>query len=86
MALTHEHLMRRVDVSLDGLSVGDAFGERFYGPARMMTAQISERRLPNAPWRWTDDTAMALGIREVLAKHQRIAQDELAKVFARRFS
>src|SRR5207247_308021 len=43
------------------------------------------RQLADPPWRWTDDTAMALGIRDVLSKHGVIDQDALAEVFARRF-
>jgi ADP-ribosylglycohydrolase len=77
--------MARVHRCLDGLSVGDAFGERFFGPPGTMSARIKARELPEGPWRWTDDTAMAVGIREVLEAHQHIAQDELAEIFARRF-
>jgi len=84
-ALPHEERMRRVQLSLDGLSVGDAFGERFFGPPGTMTIRIAARELPDPPWRWTDDTAMGLGVTEVLATHGRIAQDALADVFARRF-
>jgi ADP-ribosylglycohydrolase len=69
--------------ALDGLSVGDAFGERFFGSA---AALVASRALPAAPWRWTDDTAMALGIVEVLQLHRRIDKDVLAQVFARRWS
>jgi ADP-ribosylglycohydrolase len=66
-------------LSLEGLSVGDAFGELyfFHSPDR--------RQLPEGPWRWTDDTHMALSIVEVMKKHGRIDQDELAKGFAERF-
>ncbi len=85
MSTTHEARMSQVALSVAGLSVGDAFGERFFGPPGVMSGRISERQLPAAPWGWTDDTAMALGIQEVLATHQRISQDELAEVFARRF-
>jgi ADP-ribosylglycohydrolase len=46
--------------SLDGLSVGDAFGERFF---RMPRRAIAGR------WQWTDDTQMALSIVEVLLAH-----------------
>ncbi len=84
MVDTSQHL-RRLERSLDGLSVGDAFGERFFGPPGTMTAHIEARQLPEAPWRWTDDTAMALGIRDVLRQHGHIDQDALAEIFARRF-
>ena len=71
--------------ALDGLSVGDAFGERFFGEPAAVLARIAARELPAAPWRWTDDTAMALSVCEVLAQHGRIEQDGLAAAFARRY-
>jgi len=75
--------LRRALVALDGLSVGDAFGERFFGSGAVL---IGSRALPNAPWRWTDDTAMALSIVEILQRHGRIDRDQLALAFARRWS
>jgi len=73
--------------SLLGLAVGDAFGETMFGePAdsalRAARRLISTRR----PWRWTDDTAMALSIVEVLGRHETIDPDALAAAFARRWS
>ncbi len=74
---------RSAFISLEGLSVGDAFGEMFFAlPVR----DIRERRLPPGPWRWTDDTHMALSIVEILARYGRIEQDALAESFASRFS
>ncbi len=67
---------------LDGLSVGDAFGERFFGSG---IALIESRGMPVPPWRWTDDTAMALGIMEELHRLGHIDRDALARVFARRW-
>jgi ADP-ribosylglycohydrolase len=43
---------------------------------------ISTRR----PWQWTDDTAMALSIVEVLGIHGAIEADALAAAFARRWA
>ena len=37
------------------------------------------------PWRWTDDTAMAISIVELLAEHGTIDPDALAAAFVRRF-
>ena len=73
---------RRADLALDGLSVGDAFGERFFGEGAL---RIARRALPPAPWQWTDDTAMALGVLEVVRRHGRIEQEDLARTFARRW-
>ncbi|HZD57561.1 MAG TPA: ADP-ribosylglycohydrolase family protein [Anaerolineales bacterium] len=69
-------------LSLEGLSVGDAFGECFFTyPAQM----IAGRELPPGPWPWTDDTHMALSIVDVLRNHGRIDQDVLARAFGRRY-
>ena len=70
----------RARLSLDGLSVGDAFGELFF------TRPPSATELPIGPWRWTDDTHMALSVVEVLETHGHIEQDSLAQAFARRFA
>ena len=51
--------MARARRSLEGLSVGDAFGELFF---RIPPAKQSLAGLPAEPWRWTDDTHMALSI------------------------
>ena len=72
--------------SLEGLSIGDAFGERFFVGDALATAQIAARELPPAPWRWTDDTAMAIPIVERLVRDGRIQSDDLALDFARRYA
>jgi ADP-ribosylglycohydrolase len=69
--------------SLEGLSTGDAFGELFF---RLSPEQTAPDDLPPGPWRWTDDTHMALSVVEVLGRFGRIEQDALARAFARRFS
>jgi ADP-ribosylglycohydrolase len=68
--------------SLDGLSVGDAFGELFFSMSPHTAASLD---LPTQPWRWTDDTHMALSIVEVLQEYGHIEQDALAHAFARRY-
>jgi ADP-ribosylglycohydrolase len=79
----HLDRMDRTMTSLLGLSVGDAFGERFF--CRMPQWAIANRALPAAPWRYTDDTMMALSIVEALQRHGRIDCDDLAVHFATRF-
>lgn len=76
----------RALLSLDGLSVGDGFGERFFGPTAQMESRIAARLLPGGTWWYTDDTAMALSIVEVLVKNDRIDQAQLAQAFVRRFA
>jgi ADP-ribosylglycohydrolase len=71
--------------SLEGLSVGDAFGERFFAPPEVARALIEARAMPAPPWRWTDDTAMALSIVDVLEAHALVDEEALAAAFARRY-
>lgn len=82
----HDERIARARLSLEGLSVGDAFGERFFGNPAAVDARIAQRALPGAAvWKWTDDTAMALSVVEELAQHGEIDRDTLAERFARSF-
>ena len=86
MALPHNHSERleRARLSLDGLAIGDAFGEMLaYNCAA--ARQRVERGLMAGPWFHTDDTEMALSLYEVLRKHGRVDPGELALRFAERF-
>ena len=76
--------LARAWLSLEGLSVGDAFGERAFGTA---FGENSSRHATDgdARWHWTDDTAMALAIVEVLERFGTVNQDELAAIFARNY-
>ena len=58
--------LERAVLSLDGLALGDAFGESFF--AGDAVHRLQARRLSAGPWRWTDDTAMAVSIVETLAR------------------
>jgi ADP-ribosylglycohydrolase len=77
--------MARARLALDGLSVGDALGQTCFHPDNYGALLDDPRATARSPWPWTDDTAMALGILEVLDRHGRIVQDDLAATFARRF-
>lgn len=77
--------LARTLVSLDGLSVGDAFGERFFLHPHVAQLISGERGLPEPPWRYTDDTQMALSIVETLRTHGEIEQTFLAKSFGKRY-
>ncbi|WP_377267769.1 ADP-ribosylglycohydrolase family protein [Peterkaempfera sp. SMS 1(5)a] len=72
--------------SVQGLALGDAFGERWFPLFRTPEAayaQIRARRMPSeAPWYWTDDTAMALGVLRTLHDRGEIEQDHLSRVLA----
>ncbi|MER8017244.1 ADP-ribosylglycohydrolase family protein [Streptomyces griseoluteus] len=72
--------LERALASLRGLAVGDALGSQFFVPAHH--AGLKRRELPAGPWQWTDDTEMACSVVSVLAAHQMVHQDELARSFA----
>lgn len=102
-------LSRALD-SLEGLSVGDAFGEGFFmsfelaarllgsgefaGPPFdfqdefVLRALIQTRRTDflQSPWRWTDDTALALEIVAELRENEFVDGDSLATRFGFRYN
>jgi ADP-ribosylglycohydrolase len=66
----------RVRDSVRGLALGDAFGQAWFErPAAVVEAELAARRLPAAPWHWTDDTAMALALVTVLRAHGGVRRD-----------
>ncbi len=109
MLNTPDARLQRALASLEGLSVGDAFGEGFFMSfelaVRLMEsgqfegppydfedegaiAQLIGKRdisFIETPWRWTDDTAMALEIVANLREFGEINPDALARGFARRY-
>jgi ADP-ribosylglycohydrolase len=82
MSLAVERLERAL-LSLEGLSLGDAFGESFFTGDAL--ERIANRRLPKQEWKWTDDTAMAVSIVETLVACGTVDQDDLAGRFAERY-
>ena len=82
----HDERRARVQVTLDGLSVGDAFGERLCGfRDRAAAVRREQREVPPPPWPTTDDSEMALGIRDVLVTYGRVDPTALAARFALRY-
>ena len=76
---THTERLARAALSLEGLSVGDAFGERFFSCS---VEELAPQRLaPPGPWPYTDDTEMALSIVSALRQSGEIDQDRLARSF-----
>ncbi|MBV2156328.1 ADP-ribosylglycohydrolase family protein [Kitasatospora sp. SUK 42] len=73
--------------SLEGLALGDAFGDRWFPvPADEAPAALAARLVRPAPWHWTDDTAMALVLVRHLAARGEVHQDELAREFAAEYT
>lgn len=77
--------LQRAYLSLKGLSVGDAFGDRFFVHPYVLGQLIDSRTLPTPPWRFSDDTMMALSIVSILRQYGSIDQDQLARSFADRY-
>jgi ADP-ribosylglycohydrolase len=74
--------LARARCSLEGLAVGDAFGECFFVHPNVAEGLIASRAIPDQPWHYTDDTQMALSIIEVLRACGEINQERLAQSFA----
>jgi ADP-ribosylglycohydrolase len=72
--------IRRALRSLNGLAVGDAVGCALTNPG------AAEPEFGVAPWRYTDDTEMAIAIVDLLATRGEIDQDALALSFGQRFA
>ncbi|MBO1419929.1 ADP-ribosylglycohydrolase family protein, partial [Streptomyces sp. FH025] len=71
--------------ALEGLALGDGFGERWFPlfrQPRLAFTQIRARQVPpESPWHWTDDTAMALSVYGILTAFDAVHQDRLAQAF-----
>ncbi len=82
----NEERLKRARLSLGGLSIGDAFGEKFFdygGSAGPGSRPPSS--LPPVPWNYTDDTEMSLSIFSILRQFGEINQDQLALSFAEHY-
>ncbi len=81
----HDARLTRARLALDGLSVGDALGQTCFRHHNWERLQLDPPEFDAGIWPYTDDTEMALAIYEVLVRHGRIEQNDLAATFARRF-
>jgi ADP-ribosylglycohydrolase len=89
MTTKGDHLGRllRARASLDGLSTGDAFGQRFFTDPNTIRNLLKNRTLPAMPWTYKDDTVMAMSIVDVLSvlsEKRSLDQEMLAALFAAR--
>ena len=85
MPLDHQARLALAMEALEGLSVGDALGEALsYSHVRARELQDFSSFRPGTV-RYTDDTAMALGILECLSRCKTIDEDALAWIFAKNF-
>jgi ADP-ribosylglycohydrolase len=77
----------RARISLEGLSVGDSFGDLWFFIGRDVTPfePIEYRKLPAGQWEFTDDTQMALSVFSILRQYGEIDQEQLALSYANRY-
>ena len=83
--MNRELRIERAILSLQGLSLGDAFGQCFFIERDKAIELIQTRQLPDKPWLYTDDTVMATSIVETLNKFGYIDRDYLAELFAKKY-
>ena len=85
MKLSPADPIERAKCCLEGLSVGDAFGETFFINPDLVEGLIHERALAARTWNYTDDTLMAMSVFSVLRQHGYIHQAALAQSLAERY-
>lgn len=74
-----------------GLAVGDALGSHFEGQSadwigrRYPTPEALIANPPEAPWHYTDDTQMAIGVAEALVKDGEIIEQSLCEAFVENY-
>jgi len=83
--MQHAAEVERAKCSLEGLSVGDAFGETFFVNPDVVEGLIEQGALATRIWHYTDDTMMALSIVSILRQYGFIHQPALAHSFAERY-
>lgn len=71
--------------SLQGLTVGDCFGESFFMDATIAGNLIEQRSILEKQWFWTDDSLMGFSVFSVLKDFGEIEQYALAQSFADRY-
>ena len=74
-SVTSGDRLARARLALEGLSLGDVFGQQFFIRSSLLEQLIAQRALPAPPWLFTDDTQMALSIVGSLARFGAIDQD-----------
>lgn len=84
--------IERARISLEGLTIGDCFGETFFvgfagfkDKAMSLKDLIAQRELAITDWFWTDDSQMAFSVFNNLKTFGEIEQTALAYSFADRY-
>jgi ADP-ribosylglycohydrolase len=72
--------------ALLGVSVGDAFGNRFNERTPTIAGMLLRREIPPSPWRYSDDTLMACSVAAVLRERGHMDAGLLAESFAAHYA
>ncbi|MEW4490939.1 ADP-ribosylglycohydrolase family protein [Thalassoglobus sp. JC818] len=75
--------LQRACLSLEGLSIGDAYGQQFSLPH--VAAEAKRNSPPSPPWNYTDDTEMAIALTETLRAENSVDQDYFVEQLVSRF-
>ncbi|APZ93365.1 ADP-ribosylglycohydrolase family protein [Fuerstiella marisgermanici] len=78
-----EDRLGRACLSLDGLSIGDAFGQQFFSPN--VAAESKRSNPPTPPWNYTDDTEMAIALTETLRVCESVDQEFFVQQLVERY-
>ena len=85
MNILYQEKLKFAYRSLLGTSIGDAFGETFFGDADEINKRIAKRQPADGEWLFTDDTVMSIAIYKTLEKFGHIDQDFLAAAFSNNY-
>ena len=83
--MNHQERLEQAILALEGLSLGDSFGQKFFIEQRKAVTLIEARQLPDKPWLYTDDTIMGISVVETLDKFQRIDREYLIQSFVKKY-
>lgn len=79
--IDNTYRIKNAKKSLLGVSIGDAFGDSFFGDLDKISESIYLRQIPETKWEFTDDTVMSIAIFEELERNGDINQENLLKQF-----
>lgn len=83
--LSTEERISLAKLSLEGLNVGDCFGESFFMDSTIASNLIEQRSILDKQWYWTDDSLMGFSVFNVLKNFGEIEQFALSRSFADRY-
>ncbi|AWK06309.1 crystallin J1 [Flavobacterium crocinum] len=79
--IDNKYRIENAKKSLLGVSIGDAFGDSFFGDLDKISESIYLRQIPETTWEFTDDTVMSIAVFEELERNGDIDQESLLKRF-----